>query len=131
MENLTINAGMLDNFKEYTKNRIKKSTYKEYKYITNEIIEFLFDYFVSHKLTVTDNSSCWIMKNGKKDMICCGFSGQDINHRFTTNDEMIDELYHELFCKIEWITISNAETFYQDIVKQYLGNKVYNQMVKL
>ena len=131
MENLTLNAGMLDDFKKYTKNRINTSSCKEYKYINNDNINFLFDYFVSHKLTVTDNASCWIISNGKKDMISYGFSGKDVNHRFTDNEEMVDKLYHELFCKIEWITRSNAETFYQDIVKQYLGNKVYNQMVKL
>ena len=55
-----------------------------------------------------------------------GYSGVDANFRMIQRHK--ENLFHEVFCKAEWIARSIRETWYNEVVKQTIGIKNYNQI---
>jgi hypothetical protein len=126
MKKLTLLENDRQEFIDYAKNRINKSI-KPLNYLTNNILHNTFTFFVNHKLTVEANARSYWYKNNKKEIECFGYSGRDIN--FRDDEEGIrDNLYHEIFCKAEWIARSNIDGYIQT-VKGTIGIKNYKSIV--
>lgn len=121
---LTLNQCSLNDFLKYSRERMNTST-KEYAYLNNDVLTLGFEVFEKQNMTCHDNALCYRIVNGKRDVFSFGFSGKDINYKMETLKEIKEDLFHNLFCKIEWIARSKTETFYQDTVKEFLGYKIY------
>lgn len=126
MKKIKLSEDMRSDFIDYSFERINKSNFniKNYNHVTKNILNNTFTFFLEHKLTVEDNAKSYWYKNGQKNIECYGYSGKDINFR-DDKDGMIDNLYHEVFCYAEWIARSITETWYNDVVKETIGNKNY------
>ena len=123
LKKLVLVENMRSDFMGYAINR--KGKYNiEYNYLTEKILNNTFSFFLSHKLTVTENATSYWYKNNKKEIECCGYSGIDINFRDDL-EGMKDNLFHEVFCKAEWIARSIKETWYSETVKETIGSKNY------
>jgi hypothetical protein len=123
MDKITISEHMKHDFLEYSRERKARNSKLDYNYdyLTENILSNMFDYMVKHKLTVHDNAKSYIIRNGKKDIFCYGYSGYSINERDNIAG-MIENLYHETFCKAEWLA-RGIKSFYIDIVKEYFGRE--------
>lgn len=125
MKKIKLSENMRNEFINYSLNRISKSNYiKDYNYLTKSILNNTFTFFFNHKLTVEENAKSYWYMNNEKNIECCGYSGYSINER-DDKEGMIDNLYHEIFCKAEWIARSTRETWYIETVKQTIGSKNY------
>lgn len=127
MLKLTLQENQMNTFIEYAYNRIgKNANVKDYNHITKSILENTFDFYLKHKLTVEDNAKSYWYNNGKKEIECYGYSGYSINERDDITG-IIENLYHEIFCKAEWIARSIFGG-YTETCKAYFG-KAYNQIL--
>lgn len=125
MKKIKLSEDMRNEFIDYSLDRINSCSHvKEYNYLTKNILNKTFTFFLNHKLTVEENAKSYWYMNNQKNMECCGYSGYSINEQ--DNEEgMIWNLFHEIFCKAEWIARSTRDTWYQDVVKQTIGSKNY------
>lgn len=95
-------------------------------HLTEEILSRTFDFFVRHRLAVHDNAKSYWYKGGKIQDECLGYSGYSINER-DNMDTMIDNLFHEVWCKAEWLA-RGKDSFYVDVCKQCLGVSEFNKI---
>lgn len=121
MKKLILTENMRSEFLEYAINRKNKNNYN---YLTESILNNTFTFFLDHKLTVEANAKSYWYKNNKREIESFGYSGIDINFRDNI-EGMKDNLYHEVFCKAEWIARSIKETWYSETVKETIGSKNY------
>ena len=129
MKNIKLCESMKNDFLEYAIYRRDHNKYYSFKYLTKEILTKTFEYMLKHKLTVAENSKSWVCKNGKQEILCYGYSGPDINCR-DDKEGMIENLFHEIWCKAEWIARSKIQS-YTLIVKQDIGTINYNYILSL
>lgn len=95
-------------------------------YLTDEILSRTFDFFVRHKLTVHDNAQSYWYKGGERQDECFGYSSYSINDR-DDMDGIIDNLFHEVWCKAEWIARGKG-SWYEDTCKQQIGASEFNKI---
>jgi len=77
-------------------------------YISAGALENGFDWFVSHKLRLYDyGRSCYNI--GKRITV---LSVRFVDYTITTVEEMKLQLFHEIYCEIEWI----ARAHYMDYI---------------
>lgn len=124
MKKIKLQENQKQDFLSYSKNRIGKCSTKNYHHLNESILEKTFDFMIKHKLTVEENARSYYFMSNRKEMLCYGYSGISINERDNI-EGMIENLYHEAFCKAEWIARSAREG-YQNIVKETIGNGNYN-----
>ena len=129
MKKIKLNENMKAAFLKYSNARKNHDINHSYNYLNNDILLKTFDYMLKHRLTVEENAKTYIYKNNKRDMLCCGYSGSDINCR-DDESEMVDNLFHEILCKAEWIARSKIQS-YTLIVKQDIGTINYNYILSL
>lgn len=125
MKKITLQTDQKQGFLDYTRERISKST-KNYNHLTTSILTKTYDYFVDHSLTAQENGATYWKHNNKKQIESYGYSGYSKND-IDDFEAMEENLYHEVFCKAEWIARSRIENF-ADICKGYLGHKAYNSI---
>lgn len=116
-------------FMEYANTRKNCNKDYSYNYLNNDIFLKTFYYMLKHKLTVEENAKSYIYKNSKREILCYGYSGSDINCR-DDESEMMDNLFHEIWCKAEWIARSQTQN-YEDVVKQDIGIANYNYILSI
>ena len=116
-----LNKSMFNDFMEYANKRMNSITYKNYEYITKNSLILGFKYFEMMDLTSNNKGECWRILNNKKDFFSNGFSGIDKLYRYTNENDIKNDLFHNVFCKIEWIMRSKKEDYYKKSVKQFLG----------
>lgn len=126
MKRLTLTENDRQGFLTYTKERIKNSS-KEYQYITESLLNNVFTFFLAHRLTVQENAVTFWYNNGKKEMECYGYSGFSINER-DNETGMKDNLFHEVFCKTEWLARGLKDGWFLDTCKAYFGRS-FNQII--
>lgn len=107
---------------EEMKSRRENSS-KPTEYVTDAILEGVFDWFLKRKLTVQENAASWWYRNGKKEMECYGYSGYSINNRDDL-DGMMWNMAHEIWCKAEWLARGLKEGWYINSCKEYFGMEV-------
>ncbi len=128
MLKLTLKENQKQDFITYAYNRMNRCSHiKNYNHVTKSILENTFDFFLNHKLTVEANAKSYWYKSGKIEMECYGYSGFSINERDDI-EGITDNLYHEIFCKAEWIARSIIGG-YVDTCKSYFGNANFNKIV--
>ena len=127
MKKITIQDHQKNDFLNYAYEWMNKNgDVKNYKHVTQSILEKTFDFFYKNKLTVEDNAKSYWYNNRKLEMICYGYSGISANERDDI-EGMIDNLYHEIFCKAEWVSRGLKEG-YSNVCKAYFG-KDYTTIV--
>jgi hypothetical protein len=108
----------------YAQERITKSSLeKNYNHLTDKVLNKTFTFFVDHKLTATNKSLTYWFQNSKKTMECYGYSGSSAG-TIDNEEDMKNNLYHEIFCYAEWIGRSIKEN-YSEVCKDTIGNKNY------
>jgi hypothetical protein len=119
MKKLTLIDNDREEFLIYSKERIKNSS-KDYPYITDSLLNNVFTFYIDHRLTVQENAVTYWYNNDKKEMECLGYSNYSINER--DNEEgMKLNLFHEVFCKTEWLARGLKEEWFLDTCKAYFG----------
>jgi hypothetical protein len=118
MLKLTLQDSQKEEFMNYVNDRIKKSSLN-YNYITQSIITNTFNFFVKHRLTVEENARSYWYNQSKKEIECYGYSGYSTNDKDNI-EEIKDNLFHEVFCKAEWMSRSIKEG-YSDVCQAYFG----------
>jgi len=87
----------------------------------------MFIYFTDHKLTSQEDGSTFYVLNKRREYKSLGYSGKDIG-TIINNEQMLDNLFHEIFCEAEWIARSTKDG-YEDVCKQIYGD-FYNDIIK-
>jgi hypothetical protein len=128
MKKLTLQENYKEEFLRYCQERILKCSYmKNYDYLTESILKNTFDFFFTKKLTVEENAKSYWTNNNQKEIECYGYSGYSINDRDDL-EGIKDNLFHEIFCKAEWVARSLKED-YKETCKAYYGSKNYNLII--
>jgi hypothetical protein len=127
MLKLTLQENQKEEFINYSYDRINGCNHiKDYSHITKSILSNTFDFFLKHRLTVEANAKSYWYNNSKKEIECYGYSGYSINER--DNEEgIIQNLYHEIFCKAEWLA-RGIKDGYSETCKSYFGRN-YNKLI--
>lgn len=128
MKKIELNENMRTDFLTYSLNRKSKLNLnnRPMNYLTESILDKTFSFMLQHKLTVEENAKSYYFQNGKANILCYGYSGCSINERDDT-DGMMFNLFHEIFCKAEWIARSVIGG-YSDVVKSTIGTINYNKI---
>jgi len=96
-------------------------------YITDKILNGVFDWMVKHKLTVNNKGASWYTRNGKRVIESYGYSGGS-SGTIDDKEEMLWKLGHEVFCAAEYLARTVREG--KDLARQYFGNDFYNIAAK-
>lgn len=122
MEKVSLRQTNKEDFMEYAKNRRDKRTdFRNLSYLTDAILSNVYDFFLKNDLTVKANASSYWYRNGKIEMMCYGYSGYSINER-DDFEGIVGNLFHEVWCKAEWLARSVLDDWYIDSVRAYFGN---------
>jgi hypothetical protein len=124
MKKIKLSETSKSEFMEYAKDRVARQTLKVYTYLTDSILENMYDWFVDHNLTVEENAKSYYYKNGIKEILCCGYSGYSVNVR-DDREGIIGNLFHEVWCEAEWLARSpNGEVSgHLEAAKQTYGRE--------
>ena len=96
---LVLTPGMLEEFKEYSRERIARQPLdRMINYMPDSVIERGFQFFVTRKMTVTTSGASWYYYAGEKTEM-----GISITPHYKPDELLEWSLFHELWCKIEWI----------------------------
>jgi len=121
---LVLDKSMVEEYFRYSNKRINKnSDFKNYN-MKNTYISFLSRVFIKNKLTVEKNGISYYYLNGEKQEICVHSNIGNENY-----EEMLEQLYHELFCKIERIT-RLLKSDDKDSIKYDIGLKDYKILLR-
>ena len=124
MNKCTLTEQEKQDFLDYAKQRINRCSHiKDYNHLTENILSKTFDFMVSHKLTVQENGSSYYIMSNSKEWLSLGYLGYSIG-TIDSQEEMQENLFHEVFCKAEWIARSTREN-YSDVCKAFIGRKAY------
>lgn len=124
---IRLSEDMKPDFMKYAVDRKSRQPLdRNMNYLTNEVLSRTFDFFVRHELTVHDNAQSYWYRDGERQDECLGYSGYSINERDDT-DGIIDNLFHEVWCKAEWIARSRRDG-YIDVCKQIIGVTEFNEI---
>ena len=128
MLKLTLQENYRQEFIDYTKNRMQKSSnIKLYSYLTNSILNNTFTFFLEHRLTVEANAKSYWYQSGKKQIESYGYSGHSVNDRDDV-EGIKDNLFNEVFCKAEWVARSLTEG-YSETCRATIGNENFNNII--
>jgi hypothetical protein len=130
MEPILLNSDMKNDFLAYGKER-HKNTKKNIQfmpdyYITDEMFLKVFDWFASHKLRVFDYGRTEY-KTGKKVNV---LTVRYIDYILQSREEMIDNLFHEVYCQTEWLARSTYMK-YEEVCIQVFGYKFVKDALNL
>lgn len=128
--NLILSDNMKSEFMKYALKRKSNCelNYKPMKYLTENILDNTFTFFLNHKLTIEDNAKSYWYQGNVKIIECYGYSGFASGFR-DDEEGMKFNLFHEIWCKSEWIARSVKEN-YSQTVKSTIGTKAYNEIIQ-
>lgn len=125
MKKIVLDESMRQSVMDEASRRINESHLRDhhvYNYITNEILNGVFDWSLKRRMTAQENGATWYYVNGKKEMMCCGYSGISSGER-DDEEGMLSSLAHEIFCKAEYLARTVKEGL--DLALQYYGREFY------
>lgn len=121
MKKIKLSETSKNNFIQFSKDRKSEWT-RTFDYLLEDILSNVYDWFSEHNLTVEENARAYYTQNGKKEILCYGYSGYSSDVR-DDKDGIIYNLFHETWCQAEWLARSQRgdSDWYIEAVESTFG----------
>lgn len=118
---LYLNESMWNEFVDYfheRKNR-NKSLENNYDYMTEEKVKLIFDQMIKKKLKINE-----VGKVTDTD----GFISEFCEPEVLSQNELVEWLFHEVYCKAEWACRGIKEGWFEKTVEQHFSKGIVNKL---